>query len=105
MKDVWYQALLLQSLNPTVMSETAEAAKTLGHQLGDLHDFAFFREKLASEQTLPEDERAVLRGLTCVRKSELEAIALDLGARFFAEKPKAFEKRLLRYAGQWPAAS
>jgi hypothetical protein len=33
----------------------------------------------------------------------MEEAALDLGARFFAEKPKSFEKRLLRYAKDWPA--
>ncbi len=100
-KDIWYQARLLQSLNRAVICEMAEAAKTLGQHLGNLHDLAFFRARLAREQGCREDERSVLLGLTCTRERELEEIVLDLGARFFAEKPGVFEKRLLRYAPKW----
>lgn len=97
-KDIWYQARLLQGLNSVVLCEIAEAAKLLGQQLGELHDLAFLREKLAGASTFPESETKVLLGLLCARESELEEMALDLGARFFAEKPKAFKGRLLRYA-------
>jgi CHAD domain-containing protein len=102
-KDVWYQSLILHNLNPAVMGDISEAAKTLGRQLGDLHDFAFFRARLEADQKDREDERAALFGLIGSRERELERIALDLGARFFAEKPGAFGRRLLRYARKWPA--
>jgi CHAD domain-containing protein len=101
-KDIWYQARLLQSLKPVVIGEIAKDARTLGQQLGDLHDLAFFRVRLDAE-TGREQERAILRGLICARERELEEIALDLGARFFAEKPGVFARRLLRYARAWPA--
>jgi len=101
-KDIWYQARLLQSLNPVVMSEIAKDARTLGQHLGDLHDLAIFRGRLAAEAGR-EEERAVLSGLICARELELEEIALDLGARFFAEKPGTFARRLRRYARTWPA--
>ena len=42
-------------------------------------------------------------GSSVAREIELEEVVLDLGARFFAEKPGAFERRLLRYAREWPA--
>ncbi|HEX4667160.1 MAG TPA: CHAD domain-containing protein [Chthoniobacterales bacterium] len=100
-KDIWYQARLLQNLNQAVIRELAEAAKTLGQRLGDLHDLAFFRLRLEAEEGCREDERSVLLGLICTRERELEEITLDLGARFFAEKPGVFEKRLLRYARGW----
>ncbi|MBA3962662.1 MAG: CHAD domain-containing protein [Chthoniobacterales bacterium] len=102
-KDVWYQALLLQPLQLIVLDELAAGAKTLGRHLGELHDLAFFRARLETTETLPEPERALLLGLICARESELQEIVLDLGARFFAEKPKDFAKRLLRYAKKWPA--
>ncbi len=102
-KEVWYQARILQCLNPAVMREMADAAKTLGQELGDLHDLAFFRNRLEAGDSSCDDERIVLLGLICRRAPELEQIALDLGARFFAEKPLAFERRLLRYAREWPA--
>ena len=61
-----------------------------------------FGNRLAAEEGCRDDERIVLLGLICTREPELEQIALDLGARFFAEKPLAFERRLLRYAREWP---
>lgn len=101
-KDFWYQARLLRSLSPAVMGEMVESARTLGQKLGNLHDLSFFRIRLQAGQGKGEDERAVLLGLICSRENELQEIALDLGARFLAEKPGAFEKRLLRYARDWP---
>lgn len=101
-KDLWYQSLLLQNLNPAVLCEMASAAQLLGRHLGDLHDLAFFRGRLADDAGLPESERTVLLRLISGREGELQEIALDLGARFFAEKPKALGKRLLRYAREWP---
>jgi hypothetical protein len=62
-----------------------------------------FHEWLERTHDLLEEEGAILSGLICTRERELEKITLDLGARFFAEKPGVFERRLLRYARQWPA--
>ncbi len=101
-KDIWYQARILQNLNRTVLSELAEAARTLGQQLGDLHDLASFRGWLEGGDDSPEEERAILLGLTQTRERELERSALDLGARFFVEKPAAFERRFIHYARDWP---
>ena len=103
MKDLCYQAQIVQKLNETVLCEIAEGAKSLGRELGELHDLAFFRERLEADAESPGDERALLLGLICARERELERIAVDLGARFYAEKPGAFGRRLLRYARQWPA--
>jgi CHAD domain-containing protein len=101
-KEIWYQTRILQCLNTAVMCAMADAAKTVGQELGDLHDLAVFRNRLEAEEGCRDDERIVLLGLICTRESELEQIALDLGARFFAEKPLAFERRLLRYGREWP---
>jgi len=104
-KDLWYQAQIVQKLNETVLCEIAESAKNLGQQLGDLHDLAFFRQRLQAGTEFPEAERTLLLGLICSRERELERITLDLGARFYAEKPGALGRRLLRYARQWPVAA
>ena len=102
-KDIWYQTRILQNLNPAVICEMSDAARTLGQQLGDLHDLAFFRIRLETGKCCDEGERAVLLGLICARERELEEIVLDLGARFFAEKPSGIGKRFLRFARDWPA--
>lgn len=101
-KHVWYQSRILRELNCTFFCELADAAGTLGEHLGDLHDLTFLRSWLEKDHDSPDDERAILLGLVCIRERELEKIALDLGARFFAEKPGAFERRVIRYAGNWP---
>lgn len=103
-KDIWYQASLLQALNPMVLCSFADDAKNLGSHLGDLHDLAFLRERLARASELPANETSVLLGLISAQESELEEVTLALGARFLAEKPKAFARRLLRYAEAIPAA-
>jgi CHAD domain-containing protein len=102
-KDIWYQSRLLRNLNHTVLCDLEESANTLDQQLGDLHDLSAFRGWLEQEREVPEAEGDVLLGLVCTREQKLELVALDLGARFFAEKPKVFERRLLRYARDWPA--
>jgi len=102
-KDIWYQSRILGSLNLAVLCGLEESANTLGQQLGDLHDLTAFRRWLEQETSLPEEEKAVLLGLICTGEAALEGIALDLSAHFFAEKPKALERRLLRYAREWPA--
>jgi CHAD domain-containing protein len=101
-KDLWYQARILQKLNEPVLCAMADSAQRLGHHLGKLHDLAFFRTWLQAVDQAVETERTVLLGLVCKHEHELERIALDLGARFFAEKPSAFERRVIRYARDWP---
>src|SRR5262249_8588947 len=102
-KELWYQLRILQQLNHLVLCEMVDEAKTLAQHLGALHDVSSLRECLEKQSDLPEDERVILRELGCAREHELEKIALDLGARFFAEKPGIFGRRLLRYARQWAA--
>jgi len=70
-KDLWYQAQIVQKLNETVLCEIAESAKNLGQQLGDLHDLAFFRQRLQAGTEFTEAERTLLLGLICSREREL----------------------------------
>jgi CHAD domain-containing protein len=102
-KDIWYQLRFLQNLNPALMGKLTAEARTLGQKLGTLHDLAFFRIRLEAETGSLEEERGVLLGLICAREHELEEIVLDLGACFFAGKPGAFERRLLRDGRAWPS--
>lgn len=103
-KEIWYQARILRNLNRIVLGEMAKATDALGEHLGDLHDLAFLRAWLEATEQIPEEECSLLLGLICIREGELETVALDLGARFFAEKPGAFERRTLRYGREWPAS-
>jgi CHAD domain-containing protein len=88
-KDLWYQQRLLRDAWPELLKAQAGAADQLTKLLGDDHDLA----QLADH--LPE-ETAVLDGIAELR-AELQASAWQLGQRLYAEKPKAFGRRLARY--------
>jgi len=88
-KDLWYHQRLLRNAWPELFKAQADAADRLTKLLGDDHDLA----QLAAH--LP-DEPAVLQAITELRV-ELQADAFELGHRLYAEKPKAFDRRLARY--------
>ena len=89
MKDLWYQQRLLKRVWPDVMEALAGEAKALSKLLGSDHDLAV----LAGE--LPGDD--ALLQLIADRRAELQHDAFALGARVYAETPKAFRKRLRGY--------
>jgi CHAD domain-containing protein len=87
-KDLWYHQRLLRDAWPDVLKAQADAADQLTKLLGDDHDLS----QLAGH--LP-DEAAVLKAITELR-AELQDDAWLLGHRLYAEKPKAFGRRLAR---------
>ncbi len=97
-KDLWYQLRILSELWPAVLGETAEVAHDLADQLGDHHDLAVLAADLDQRDVVDPEP---IRELIGRRQEELLARALAIGARLYAEKPKAFDKRLAAY---WRAA-
>lgn len=97
-KDLWYQLRILRELWPEVLGETAEEAHDLADLLGDHHDLAVLAEDLERRDVV---EPEAIRELIGRRQEELLVAALELGARLYAEKPKAFDRRLAAY---WHAA-
>jgi CHAD domain-containing protein len=94
-KDHWYQLRLLRKAWPQLLDETAGRAHELADLLGDHHDLTVLAEDLAGRPNLASREQ--LTALIERRQGELLEFALDLGARLFAEKPKAFSARLEAY--------
>jgi CHAD domain-containing protein len=88
-KDLWYQQRLLRDAWPEVLKAQADAADRLAKLLGDDHDLA----ELAAH--LP-DEPAVVEAVAELRAG-IQDEAWLLGRRLYAEKPKAFGRRLERY--------
>jgi CHAD domain-containing protein len=89
-KDLWYQQKLLQRVWPDVMKALAGEAKALSKLLGSDHDLAVLAGELA-----PGDP---LLPLIADRRAQLQSEAFALGSRVYAESPKAFRKRVRRYA-------
>ena len=91
-KDLWYQHTLLRELWPPVMQAVGDEAHQLANRLGDDHDLAtladWVREHAAAEPEFFEAEES--------RRSELQAEAMALGERLYADKPGPYVRRLRR---------
>jgi CHAD domain-containing protein len=97
-KDLWYHQRLLRDAWPGPLKAFAAECDALGSLLGDDHDLATLAELLGGDFQPPPsvDTKHVLE-LIAARRGELQAEAFELGRRVYAEKPKAFGRRLGRY--------
>jgi CHAD domain-containing protein len=93
-KDLWYAQRLLAGVAGPAIQGQAKDAHALADLLGDDHDLGVLRAALAGGTVdAPVDVDAVV-GLIDVRRDELQAEALCLGGRVYAESPKAFTRRV-----------
>jgi CYTH domain-containing protein/CHAD domain-containing protein len=102
-KDLWYQLRLVRKAWPELLGETVERTHELADLLGDHHDLTVLAEDLAERDEL--DRRQELTALIERRQGELLEAALELGARLFAERPKAFRSRIEGYWVAWRAST
>jgi len=101
-KELWYQVLLLRRVWPEQMDAMAEELETLGENLGEDHDLVMLQAtagEMYAAGHLPELKALI--GLIDERQHELRSAATTIGARFYAEKPSAFCKRLAGYWRIW----
>jgi CHAD domain-containing protein len=100
-KDLWYHLRLLKPLAPGIVGGAAKDADKLSKLLGDDHDLAVLHATLErGAGDLKIDVDAVL-ALIDHRREQLQAEAVLLGQRLYAERPKAFVARMHRY---WKAS-
>jgi CYTH domain-containing protein/CHAD domain-containing protein len=100
-KDLWYQLRLLGDAWPALLEPTAEEVHAFTDKLGDHHDLAVLAEDLDDRETVDPAHRTILRALIEAEQTALLAEARGLGARIYAEKPKAFGLRLHAYWRAW----
>ncbi|MGI8624597.1 MAG: CHAD domain-containing protein [Solirubrobacteraceae bacterium] len=96
-KDLWYHARLLEEAWPGVLGAFAEGAHALSDLLGDDHDLGVLADRLAAGTWPPSVDDEALLGLVAQRRAELQARAWHLCERLYAERPKAFARRLRVY--------
>lgn len=95
-KDLWYQLRLLAPVAGGAVLGHAKDAHGLADLLGDDHDLAVLREALVGVGAdVAADLDAVL-GLLDYRRAELQRQAMSLGERVYAERPRAFRRRMRR---------
>lgn len=98
-KYLWYQVQLLHDAAPSVLGPLADELDVLAEALGNDHDVAILVAILDAQ---PSDygtasEVAHIRQLARRRQDELRTAALRAGATIYAESPKAFAQRIVRY--------
>jgi CHAD domain-containing protein len=98
-KDLWYQLRIVRDAWRPVLAETADQAHELADLLGDHHDLTVLTEDFADRE-LAGNHDAVTE-VVGRRQEQLFDDAAEIGARLFAEKPKAFGKRLDSYWVAW----
>ncbi len=103
-KDHWYQTRLLEHAWPALFKARKRELKRLADYLGDDHDLALLQTLLAEQPALVDDDdtRAALAEAIATRRAVLQAQALTLGARVYAEAPKALVSRWRAY---WKVAA
>ena len=102
-KDHWYHLRLVRDAWPEPLKARADEVHSLTDLIGDDHDVALLVAEI--ETRLPEDsERAELLAAASRRRGELQGAAFDLGARVYAEKPKALRRRMEALLEAWQGA-
>jgi CHAD domain-containing protein len=96
-KDLWYHQRLLRNAWDEQLKATAQESHRLADLLGDDHDLAVLAERAADWPGSAALDNETLLSLIAERRAELQHEALELGRRVYAEKPKAYGRRLGRY--------
>jgi CHAD domain-containing protein len=95
-KDLWYHERLLAPVCGPAVRGHAKEAHQLADLLGDDHDLGVLRETLTHNQDGPAVDLDAVIGLIDHRRAELQTEAVHIGERVYAEKPKAFRRRMRR---------
>ena len=98
-KHLWYQMRLLEPTAPSVLGPLVDRLDDLSDALGDDHDLAVLAHLLAGGTEGFGDEAQRQAGIELARRrqGDLRHPAFGLGARVYAEKPKAFVARMEAY--------
>jgi CHAD domain-containing protein len=102
-KDLWYHQRLLRKAWKDPLKALADESHRLADLLGDDHDLAMLADRLDHVRQTVDTE--TVRTLIAERRAELQAEALQLGRLVYAEKPKAYGRRLGRYLAEEAAPS
>jgi len=94
-KDLWYAARILKPVAPRQLAGLEGEADELSDLLGDHNDLAVLAETLREHgHELSPGHAELLRAALERRRERLRLKAVPLGRRLYAERPRAFVRRL-----------
>jgi CHAD domain-containing protein len=102
-KDLWYHQTLLQCCWPELMDPLGDQAHELSDLLGLDHDVAVLREWAQAHPAAAGGTSGLeaFNAAAETRRAELQREAIALGGRLYAERPRAYAKRLASYWRAW----
>jgi CHAD domain-containing protein len=102
-KDLWYHLRLVRDAWKPVIGGIADEAHELSDLLGDHHDLHVLTTDAASREGAQAGgaELVTLLELIERRQDELLELAIPIGERVYAEKPKLFIRRTRKYWRAW----
>jgi CHAD domain-containing protein len=104
-KHLWHQLEVVEPVWPEVIKALGDECHALADLLGKEHDLAVLREVLEKESLVAAKEVESVAEAVETSRTDLQQQALFLGRRVFAEKPKAFVRRIGKYWQAWQAQS
>ncbi len=102
-KNHLYHMRLIVDLWQPVLSARIVELDQLNDLLGDDHDLVVMTQLMQSDEAIlgsPADIDLLLRMIK-QRKEELQSMAFKIAGRVYAEKPKAFARRMRAYWNLW----
>ncbi len=105
-KDYWYHVRLLENLWTDVMTTYEKTLKDLETWLGEDHNLAVLRERIAAEPAFYGSQKDIelLNELIGRYQTELRQQSLSLAERIYEEKPREFRRRMKHLWDTWQHA-
>lgn len=101
-KQLWHQLQILNPIWPATLNAHSAELHALSDRLNENHDLDVLRHAaLWSQFETPSHDRDALLSFIDRRCQQLEAEALPLGERLYAERPRRFTDRIERYWQAW----
>jgi hypothetical protein len=101
-KQLWHQLQILDPIWPAMLNAHSAELHALSNRLNENHDLDVLRHAaLWSQFETQSHDRDALVSFADRRCRQLEAEALPLGERLYAERPQRFTDRIERYWRAW----
>lgn len=103
-KDLWYHAQILAPVWPELMNTHTSLLHALSRLLGDHHDICALAAAAGDRHRFGPKTSERIAALTERRRIEIEAVIFEKGAFVYAEPPRAWSDRMVRYWRAWTGA-